>query len=110
MIGNTTLDIITRTPTGEYGPLGTPVITETTTTVAGCSLQVDTTTETHGTTNVVTHTATAYLPATTATKNIGPNDAIRHDGRTWEMQGPAITVRDLTTDHHIRCELKWQAS
>lgn len=110
MIGNTTLDIVKRTPTGEYGPLGTPVITETTITVPGCSLQTDTTTETHGTTSVVTVTATAYLPVTNDTKAIGPNDAIRHDGRTWEMQGPAITVRDLSADHHIRVELQWQAS
>lgn len=110
MIGNDALDIVKRTPTGDYGPLGLPVITESTVTVTGCSLQADTSVENRDSVGtVVTVRATAYLPITTDTTALGPNDAIRHDGKTWELQGPAITVRDLSDNHHVRCELKWQA-
>lgn len=111
MIGNTTIDIVKRTNTGEYGSLGTPIAApDTYIPVPGCSLQIDTSTETHGVTNIVTVTGKAYLPVTDDTTAIGIQDGIRHGDRTYECVGPAVTVLDFSDrGHHVRCELKWQA-
>lgn len=111
MIGNTTIEIVKRVSTGEYGPLGTEQITEHTIVVTGCSLHTETTTETHGNTNTATITGRCYLPITDDTTAIDSRDAIRHNGRTYECQGPALTARDLhDAQHHVRVELKWTAS
>lgn len=111
MIGNDTVEIVKRTNTGEYGALGQPVVSETAIPVAGCSLQVTSSVENRDTlATVVTIRAKVYMPVTADTNAIGSNDAIRHDGKTYECQGPAIVARSLDgAEHHVWCELKWQA-
>lgn len=110
MIGNDTLDIVKRIGTGEYTEYGQEDITEQTITVTGCSLQIATSVENRDSVaTIVTVRAKAYLPATPDTTAITSNDAIRHNGKIYELQGPAIVARSLDgTNHHVWCELKWQ--
>jgi len=110
VIGNTTIEIVKRTGTGVIGTLGIEQTTEETITVTGCSLQLNTTTETTtSTTSIATLTGKVFMPANADTEGITPRDAIRHGGRDYEVVGPAVVGLDLNDKpDHVRVHIKRQ--
>ena len=112
MIGNDTVEIVKRTDTEERGRFNTPIAApDTYITVTGCSVQIDTADEKTNLTQIVGVTAKVFMPVTNDTTNITARDAIRFNGRTYEVTGPSLTATDLNGDpDHTWCLIKWQAS
>jgi hypothetical protein len=107
-IGNDTIEIIKRT----YSPdpyEGNGVPTETVIPVAGCSFQAKNPDEIGDSfARVAVINAKVYMPVTPDTTTITSLDAIRYNGRTYELRGPSITTTDLDgQDDHVRALVRW---
>ena len=94
MIGSDVVVIVKRTESSR-DELGSAIMTETTVTVPGCAVRVKATSETAGETTITTADAKVYMPVTADTTALTSRDAIRFNGKTFEVQGPAITSTDL---------------
>lgn len=108
MIGNDTIEIIKRA----YDALdayGNGVPTETAIPVAGCSFQAKNPDEIGDSfARVAVVNAVVYMPVTPDTTAITSLDAIRYNGRTYEMRGPSITTTDLAGhSNHVRALVRW---
>ena len=107
-IGNDTIEIIRRTyePPDPYG-MRAP--TETVIPVDGCSFQFKATDDISDTPNTIASvTAKVYMPVTTDTTALTSQDAIRYNGRTYELRGPSVTTTDLDGHtNHVRATVQW---
>lgn len=110
MIGNDSIEIIKRAYDAPDA-YGTGAPTETAIPVEGCSFQSKTTDETTDNWAIITSiVAKVYMPVTADTIAITSRDAIRYNGRTYELRGPSITTTDLNGhDDHVRALVRWTA-
>ncbi|MFV8233694.1 hypothetical protein [Mycolicibacterium fortuitum] len=107
-IGSDSIEIIRRTyePPDPYGYTA-PI--ETVIPVDGCSFQFKATDEIPDAPNTIASvTAKVYMPVTTDTTALTSQDAIRYNGRTYELRGPSVTTTDLDgNNNHVRALVRW---
>ncbi|MDG3012378.1 hypothetical protein G4X40_19750 [Rhodococcus sp. D2-41] len=87
ILGNDTVTVIKRAPTGAMNSVGQPAMTETPTVVPGCSFQPTRTAETVSDVDLTVSYWTLYAPAVPAITQLEATDAIEVNGVVFEDFG-----------------------
>lgn len=109
-LGPDTVELIKRTPTGAIGPDGLPVRTEAVTELGGCSAREQNGREEVNGSTITVLDLDCHLPVVPEALALAPGDAIRHRGRTFELQTPAVQHDDAQgAPSHVRALGRWAA-
>lgn len=109
-LGPDTVELIKRTPTGGVDADGRPERAETITELADCSAREQNGREEVNGSTITVLDLDCHLPVTPEALALAPGDAIRHRGRLFELQTPAVQHDDAQgAPSHVRALGRWAA-